>query len=178
MSLVVGTYSSESGMEWHVQWDGAASGTYNMAKDAYNLAQVVAGAAPILRLYTWDGWTLSVGRGQHVERQIDLAACGRLGVPLVRRPTGGRAVLHGEDLTYSLCARLDQPRFQGGIMAIYREVAGALQDFLRGLGLAPQVVGFDHRERAEASSPVCFATPSAYEILLGGKKIVGSAQRL
>jgi lipoate-protein ligase A len=147
-----------------------------MAKDALLLRRATAGVVS-LRIYQWDRLTLSIGRAQKVERQVDLAACATLGIPVVRRETGGWAVLHGSDITYSIAAPLHGTPFQGGILAIYRAISHALLHFFSGLGLGPHAQAYSGRERLEAASPVCFATPSAFEILLGGKKIVGSAQR-
>lgn len=168
-----------SGMttSWHLHWDRVADGRTNMAKDALLLQRAAAEGQAALRLYGWDRLTLSVGRAQKVERQIDLAACAARGIPVVRRETGGRAVLHGSDITYSIAAPLDDPRFSGGILGIYREISRAFLHFFEGLELGPQAKAYAGRERAETVSPVCFVTPSAFEILLRGRKIVGSAQR-
>jgi lipoate-protein ligase A len=158
-----------------------------MARDEHALYGAARDGVPRLRLYTWERPTLSVGRAQQVERQVDLAACRRLGIPVVRRITGGRAVLHGSDLTYSLAAPLaGTPEAPGpfdaaareGILGLYRELSRVFVRFFDRLGLAPDVQVYTGRQRAELASPVCFATPSAFEILLGGRKIVGSAQRL
>jgi lipoate-protein ligase A len=162
---------------WQLHWDGASDGRYNMAKDALLLQRAASQGTTSLRLYGWERLTLSVGRAQKVERQIDLGACAARGIPVVRRETGGRAVLHGSDITYAIAAPLGDPRFAGGILGIYREISQAFLRFFEGLGLGPQAKAYGARERAETASPVCFVTPSAFEILLGGKKIVGSAQR-
>lgn len=164
-------------MDWWLQIDGEASGAYNMAKDEHWLARAAAGAPPTLRLYGWERLTLSVGRAQRIDRELDVAACRVADVPLVRRPTGGRAVLHGSDLTYAVTAPL-RPPFQGGIMTIYRELSRAFVRFFESLGREPQVKAYTGRQRAELVSDICFATPSAFEILLDGRKVVGSAQRL
>ncbi len=165
-------------MRWDVQIEAGAGGARNMARDEYALRRAADAGRPSLRLYRWDRLTLSVGRAQQVQRQIDVAECARLRVPIVRRPTGGRAVLHGTDLTYALAAPLGWGPFQGGILEVYREISRAFVRFFTELGLHPHVQGFSLRERGQAASSVCFATPSAYEILLGGRKILGSAQRL
>jgi lipoate-protein ligase A len=162
---------------WQLHWDGPADGRYNMAKDALLLERAAAEGSAALRLYAWDRMTLSVGRAQKVERQIDLGACAAHGIPVVRRETGGRAVLHGSDLTYSIAAPLSGPRFSGGILGIYREISQAFLNFFSGLGVGAECKAYAGRERAESASPVCFVTPSAFEILLRGKKVVGSAQR-
>jgi lipoate-protein ligase A len=202
---------------WRFHNDGAASGALNMARDEHALQSAARDGVPRVRLYAWERLTLSVGRTQQVERQVDLAACRRLGIPVVRRITGGRAVLHGSDLTYSLAAPLAAPlagplarsgagplaapvlatraapvaasavgsgaapldaAAREGILGLYRELSRVFVRFFDRLGLAPQVQVYTGRQRAGLASPVCFATPSAFEILLGGRKIVGSAQRL
>ncbi len=162
---------------WRLYLDGAADGRINMAKDALLLQRAVTEGRAVLRLYAWDRPTLSVGRAQKVERQVDLAACAARSIPVVRRETGGRAVLHGTDITYAIAAPLSDPRFAGGIPGIYQEISRAFLRFFDELGLGPQAKAYAGRERAETASPVCFVTPSAFEILLRGKKIVGSAQR-
>ena len=165
-------------MHWRLINDAARSGPENMARDEFCLNHMLETGQPILRLYHWKGAVLSVGRNQKVERQIDLAACRALGIPLVRRMTGGRAVLHGSDLTYAVAAPTAGGRFAPGIMAIYREIAQVFLEFFRELGYAPQAKTYSGGERAELASAVCFSTPSAFEILVDGKKVVGSAQRL
>lgn len=165
-------------MEWELHLDAARDGAWNMAKDAYCLERTRRTGVPALRLYGWERLTLSVGRAQRVDREIDGAACRAAGVPLVRRATGGRAVLHGSDLTYAVTAPTHLPGFAGGIMPIYRALSGVFVRYLAGLGCTPEVKAYTGRERAALASAICFVTPSAFEILVGGRKLVGSAQRL
>ncbi|HEX7928077.1 MAG TPA: lipoate--protein ligase family protein, partial [bacterium] len=82
---------------WQLHDDGLADGRTNMAKDAVLLRRAAEHGIASLRLYGWERLTLSVGRAQKVERQVNLDACAALGIPVVRRETGGRAVLHGSD---------------------------------------------------------------------------------
>ena len=164
-------------MEWELHRDAAGSAAHNMAKDEVCLARSRRHGRPALRLYGWERFTLSVGRAQQVSRDIDLAACRAAQVPLVRRPTGGRAVLHGSDLTYAVTAPTALPGFGGGILPIYRVLSGVFGRFLAGLGHTPQVKAYTGRQRADLASAICFATPSAFEILVDGRKLVGSAQR-
>ncbi len=163
---------------WELHLDAAADPAYNMAKDAYLLQRAQAEGTASLRLYGWERLTLSVGRSQRVEREVDLAACRRAGVPLVRRITGGRAVLHGSDLTYAVAAPTALPPFDGGILPIYRTLSGVFVALLRELGCEPEVKAYTGRQRVALADPICFATPSAFEILVGGRKLLGSAQRL
>ncbi len=147
-----------------------------MAKDEYLLRAAARWERPVLRLYGWHPMTLSVGRNQRVEEEIDLAACRREGVAVVRRSTGGWAVLHGTDLTYAVAAPASAG-FGGTIMEAYRSLAEVFVRLFAELGFRPEVQSYGGRERARRASPICFATPSAYELLIGGKKLVGSAQR-
>jgi lipoate-protein ligase A len=149
-----------------------------MAKDQVCLERAAREGRAALRLYQWERLVLSVGRAQQVQRQIDLDACRAAGVPLVRRATGGRAVLHGSDLTYAVAAPTALPGFGGGILSVYRSLSRVFVRFLRSLALEPQVQVYAGRERAALASAICFSTPSAFEILVGGRKLVGSAQRL
>jgi lipoyl(octanoyl) transferase len=165
-------------MEWDLHSDAPRTAAHNMAKDAWCLERSRRTGRPALRLYAWERLTLSVGRSQRIGREIDVAACRAAGVPLVRRITGGRAVLHGSDLTYAVTAPTALPGFGGGIMAIYRSLSRVFVRFLSDLGCAPEVKAYTGRERLELASPICFSTPSAFEILVGGRKLVGSAQRL
>ena len=165
-------------MEWRIYTDGALPGPDNMARDSHLLDQVEAGAPPALRLYGWAGHVLSVGHAQKVGREINLAACAQRGVPLVRRPTGGRAVLHGDDLTYAVIAPTGLPPFEGGILPVYKALAEVFTHFLRGLGLEPRAKEYAGREQAALASAICFATPAAFEMLVDGRKLIGSAQRM
>jgi lipoate-protein ligase A len=165
-------------MEWELHLDPPRSAACNMAKDEHCLERARRSGRPALRLYAWERLALSVGRAQQIGREIDVEACRAAGVPLVRRITGGRAVLHGSDLTYSVTAPTGLPGFGGGIMPIYRELSRVFVRFLADLGCAPAVQTYTGRERLSLASAICFATPSAFEILIDGRKLVGSAQRL
>ena len=92
------------------------------------------GAAPTLRLYGWQPWAVSLGLHQDPARSLDLDAVARRGWDWVRRPTGGRAVLHADEITYALTAPLAGP-FASGLADTHRRVAGALRRFYHGLGV-------------------------------------------
>jgi lipoyl(octanoyl) transferase len=147
-----------------------------MAVDEVLLAGVAAGSAPpTLRFYEWAPPCLSLGYFQAFE-VVDVAGCRRLGVDVVRRPTGGRAILHDRELTYSVALPLRLLGDERGVLPSYHRISLALAGGLHRLGvpavLAPEAAaqsGPDH-------GPVCFDRPSAHEILLGGRKLVGSAQ--
>ncbi|MDE2058218.1 MAG: lipoate--protein ligase family protein [candidate division NC10 bacterium] len=152
---------------------GASAGSINMGIDEA-LATLCPDRAT-LRFYAWDAPTLSIGYAQRSD-DIDLAACRKSMVHLVRRPTGGRAVLHQQDLTYSLILPLRPPWTTISIAESCRLINVYL---LRGLEMLGLQVSFGHRQRQAdgALSPFCFLTISPHELLVDGKKVIGSAQR-
>ena len=134
------------------------------------------GLPPTLRFYGWRPAAVSLGYFQKTSREIDVGACRQAGIDIVRRPTGGKAVLHEHELTYSLVAAADHPLFTGDVAGTYRVVSACIVEALRRLGLAPEVAC---EGRSAAGMPLegyCFAAPSRYELLVGGRKICGSAQ--
>ncbi len=152
-----------------------ACGAWNMAVDEAILEACGRGdSPPTLRLYAWEPACLSLGYAQPVG-DVDLERLRARGWELVRRPTGGRAVLHVDELTYSVIGPPDDPRLAGTVLESYNRLAAALVEALRLLGLPVEV-----QERSgspnRAPNPVCFEMPSTYEITIGGKKLVGSAQ--
>ena len=150
-----------------------ASGAFNMALDEALMASVRDGGLPVLRFYRWSPACLSLGRNQPAAGLYDRRELQRLGLDVVRRPTGGRAVLHARELTYSVVAAA---RWGGGARAAYRAINEALAAGLRRLGVAVAVQG-EGGERAPApSGEPCFRTPVAGEVVAGGRKLVGSAQ--
>jgi lipoate-protein ligase A len=147
-----------------------------METDGLLAAGLLEGTAgPALRLYRWSPPALSLGFHQDISR-IDTAACAAAGVDVVRRPTGGRAVLHADELTY--CVAMETGG--RGVMAVYRAVSAALVRGLRIFGVHTELVRSDPRlpvlEREDASIP-CFSSSARYEITWRGRKLVGSAQR-
>jgi lipoate-protein ligase A len=160
---------------WRLIVDGEADGPTNMAVDEAILSSVIEGIGmPTLRFYGWSPPCLSLGRSQRLV-EADLAACRAAGVDLVRRPTGGRAILHTDELTYSISLLQTDPRAKGSIVEGYRRLSEGLLAGFHRLGVdASQAVG-QKTARGE-STAVCFETPSDYEITVAGRKLVGSAQ--
>ncbi len=134
-------------------------------------------APPVLRLYPWDRPTLTLGRHQEVDADgVDLAACAQLGVAVVRRPTGGRAVFHGPGLTYAIVAPLPHPG--ATVVTCYRWAIAPLIAALASLGLPVAELGRTRGATGEARlRAACYAAPSAGEVALAGRKWIGSAQR-
>ncbi len=165
---------------WRFLDTGARDGATNMAIDEALLLGVQRGSSrPTVRVYAWDPPTVSTGHSQRAEDELDLAACGRAGVGVVRRPTGGRAVLHAGELTYSVTGPSCVPPLGGTIMESYRAVALGLIAALRSLGVDAEFerVATEARGREGGASPPCFVSAGRFEIVVGGRKLVGSAQR-
>ncbi len=152
-----------------------ADGATNMAIDEAILASVREGASPLtLRFYAWAPPCLSLGRGQPLA-DVDLDACRADGVDVVRRPTGGRAIFHTDELTYSLALLQDDPRAEGGVVESYRRLSEGLLAGLRLLGVEARQASGQQKDR-QALTAVCFEVPSDYEITARGRKLLGSAQ--
>lgn len=167
---------------WQYIDSGPNIGAYNMAVDEELLARAQAGeTVPVLRFYTWDPPAVSIGRFQNMKAAVNAEACKRRGFDIVRRITGGRAVLHNQELTYSIIARADDPLFPSTVLGTYKVIATGLLAGLKNLGLAAEMVSRGGRHAAlvekKPKEQACFSSPSWYEILVNNKKIAGSAQR-
>jgi lipoyl(octanoyl) transferase len=163
-------------MTWQFTNHGARRGSFNMQFDEAMADELAAGQrSPTLRLYAWDPPAISLGYHQNPE-DFDMDALFGAGIDLVRRPTGGRAILHDRELTYSLVAFLDD----NGPRALYRSVNVCLLAGLKFLGIDAELSGSQPDFRAlyaEQTSIPCFASSAKDEIQYRGKKLVGSAQR-
>ncbi|NLF10175.1 MAG: lipoate--protein ligase family protein [Anaerolineaceae bacterium] len=159
---------------WRLILDGEADGPTNMALDDAILEAVGAEASPpTLRFYGWSPPCLTLGRSQP-QAEADLEACRAAGVHVVRRPSGGQAILHTDELTYSIALRQADPRAEGGVLEVYRLLSDGLLLGLNRLGVG--AVSAAGKADAGVKTPICFETPSAYEIVANGLKLVGSAQ--
>ncbi len=140
------------------------------------ISQAIAGGLvpPTLRFYAWAPPCVSLGRNQAVAG-IDMTACAARGYDVVRRPTGGRAILHTDEMTYSIVASPDHPLMQGYVLDSYLRISHGLVAGLRRLGIAAQEAPGTNRAGPDVSA-ACFEVPSAYEIVANGRKILGSAQ--
>jgi lipoyl(octanoyl) transferase len=162
---------------WRLIITQPASGAWNMAVDEAILESVgKQESLPTLRLYAWNPPCLSLGFSQPV-KDVDQAALEQKGWHLVRRPTGGRAILHADELTYAVIAPLREPRVAGSVLESYFRLSQALLNALERLGLPARAdKEYNPPKGAQSDGPVCFEAPSNYEITVEGKKLVGSAQ--
>ncbi len=163
-------------MKWQFIDTGENTGAFNMQFDEASAQSLLDGTgAPTVRLFRWKPWSISLGFNQNISN-IDVEKCASNGIDVVRRPTGGRAVLHAEELTYSVAMR------SGGksILEIYNEISKALVKGLRLFGVNATLSRSqpDLREHYKSPSSIpCFTASARYEIEWRGKKLVGSAQR-
>ncbi|MBE0467561.1 MAG: lipoate--protein ligase family protein [Candidatus Desulforudis sp.] len=128
---------------------------------------------PTLRFYAWDPPAVSIGYFQNMQQEIDVDACTAQGISTVRRFTGGRAILHDREVTYSLAARPDNPLVAGTVLESYLKISRCLIAGLAELGITAELSTADVRQH---KSTACFDTPSRYELVIDGRKLIGSAQ--
>ncbi len=163
---------------WRLLVDGPRDGAGNMAVDEAILARYAdperAPGSPTLRLYAFSPPAFSLGRRQAAEGSRDASFLESQGIDLVRRPTGGAAVLHEHERTYAVIGRLRREPFPGGVLDTYRRIAVALVAALRKLGLdaAAATGAID----PSAGAALCFERTAHHEIVIGATKLVGSAQ--
>ncbi len=157
---------------------GPCSASYNMALDeALSESARKGGSGPCLRIYGWREPSVSLGRMQRAG-DIDLSYCKQAGIPVVRRPTGGRAILHGAELTYSFSASNSLKGLGSGVLDCYAALSHAFMCAFRRLGLS--AMSGSRLKKAEgprSANPLCFSSASYGEISVAGRKIIGSAQR-
>lgn len=161
---------------WRLIEHPPSKGAWNMAVDQAILESVYTGASqPTLRLYAWQPACLSLGHAQPFA-EVNPQALSANGWDVVRRPTGGRAILHVDELTYAVIAPETEPRVAGGVLTSYLRLSRALLQTLVILGLNPEANEKYPDEEKKRTNPVCFEVPSNYEITVNGKKLIGSAQ--
>jgi len=158
------------GNDWRLWVDSTPRpGWANMAIDQTLLERASAGER-WLRLYSWKPFCLSFGRHEPAARRYDADRIAELGLDLVRRPTGGRAVWHGRELTYTVAC----PGGLGTLRDSYLEIHQMLRDALLDLGVPAELA--PRRPATSVGAGACFAQPAGGEIMVRGRKVVGSAQ--
>jgi lipoate-protein ligase A len=167
--------------KWRYILTEAMSPAMNMAVDEAILQHHAGGKVPpTVRFYTWNPATLSIGYFQKAMREINLEEVRRRKLGFVRRATGGRAVLHDKELTYSVIVSENHPRMPSSVTEAYKVISMGLLHGFQNLGLAAEMVSLASEEEKEKySSPgssACFDSPSWYELVVEGKKVAGSAQ--
>ncbi|RTR35245.1 lipoate--protein ligase family protein [Robertmurraya yapensis] len=166
---------------WGFIDSGDQSPSFNMALDEALLDWHSAGKIPpVIRFYGWNPATLSIGYFQKVEKEINMEAVKEHGLGFVRRPTGGRGVLHDQELTYSVIVSEEHPEMPKTVTEAYRVISEGILKGFHQLGLeAYFAVPKTAEERESLKNPrsaVCFDAPSWYELVVEGRKVAGSAQ--
>lgn len=162
--------------KWRLIDSGPCSASYNMALDEAIAINVRSGdSPPTLRLYGWKRPSVSLGSFQKIE-SIDLAYCANNEIPVVRRPTGGRGILHGDELTYSFSSK-NNGDFSGSLLETYRKLGVAFSAALNSIGLQTTMKMARESGRNLTRNPLCFKSISYGEISLDNKKLIGSAQK-
>lgn len=163
---------------WRVVSHGSHDGAWNMALDEAIARAVGAGQAPpTVRFYTWNLPTISLGCLQPAGAAVTQEACSRRGIQVVRRPTGGRAVLHDDELTYSVCVPLDGFWSRLSVAESFRVIGAGLAVGLQRLGVAASLGASGGTLGGRDAVAACFQTPRMPAVLAAGKKLIGSAQR-
>lgn len=156
-------------MDWRLILDDDLPGHINMARDAAMLRALDEGwGVPTLRLYGWDRPAISIGHAQDAAQFLSSV------LPVVRRATGGRAVVHSREVTYSIAGLCDDPLFAGGILGTYSVISACITAALRDAGVDAALF---RGSAGAGKSAACFHSPSRFEVLADGRKLVGSAQR-
>jgi len=163
--------------EWDLIIDRKpGEGYWNMAVDEF-LFELVrkSPAMTILRFYSWKKPTVSIGYSQAVENTVDIPFCRDNGITIVRRLTGGKLVLHHQEVTYSL-ASSDAAMFPSTVTGSYRRISEGMMIGLKRMGLDPVLADTTPQDYRRGQFP-CFSQPARDEVMVDGRKIIGSAQK-
>ena len=161
---------------WRLLCTPPSTGAWNMAVDEAILEHIHRGETkPTLRLYSWNPPCLSLGHAQSF-KDVDVERLQSHGWEVVRRVTGGRAILHTDELTYSVTGSAEEPVLAGGVLESYNRLAQALLHAVKSLSVPVEMKEHEDGHMQQNLNPVCFEVPSTYEITVEGKKLIGSAQ--
>ena len=159
---------------------GLGTGAKNMAIDEVLATKSVkTDNVPIFRIYSWQPYSISLGYGQNPD-DLNLEKCKQDGIDVVRRPTGGRAVFHAEEITYSVIIPKDSEYYSPDILTTYNFISKALLAGLHLFGIKAELINRGNSESKSAhykNNIPCFSSSAEYEITYDNKKLVGSAQR-
>ena len=161
--------------KWRLIIDLQMNGIFNMAADHMLVENFNIGDLPQFRIYSWSKPTLTIGSNEKLDKKINSNFCKLNSIPIIRRLTGGKAVLHGFDLSYSIVGDYSDKRFRNGVIETYKFLSKGFFDFFTNLGLNPRFVLSSPKKKEQH---LCFNENSFWEILVQGKKIIGNAQRV
>jgi lipoate-protein ligase A len=183
MTLNINSLEFKTGViildKWRLIVEDNNNAYYNMAVDeAIMKIHSQGDTPPTLRFYGWQPAALSLGYFQQAKKEVDWEKCRNQGIDLVRRLTGGRAILHKEELTYSIIIHEDYNLLADSIEKSYQQISSGLVAGLNQLGVEAELKAVEHGKKApRGHSAACFDAPSWYEVILDNKKLIGSAQR-
>ncbi|VAX30392.1 Lipoate-protein ligase A, partial [hydrothermal vent metagenome] len=156
---------------------GISDASSNMAVDEAVAEMALKGIVPpTLRFYGWTVPSVSLGCFQKSE-DIDREYCEYRDIPIVRRPTGGRAILHGSEITYSFTSRNAVPPFSSGLLSSYGHLSRAFYTALKSLGIDVEMKNRREKGRILTGSALCFQSVSYGELSINSRKVIGSAQK-
>lgn len=163
---------------WYFLDDDSSSGPENMARDEFLFHRAKReGGPPFLRFYSFEPPAVTIGYHQDAARVLELDSLRRDGIDVVRRITGGRALLHAGELTYCIVVSQSHRLYRGGLHETYLAIARGLEAALRNLGIDASISNGRWERKGHGLSPPCLVSVSRHEITARGKKIVCSAQR-
>ncbi len=163
--------------KWRMIVTDPADGYYNMALDeAIMKSHRQKLCLPTLRFYRWEPPALSLGYFQNHEEEVDVNNCQEKNVDVVRRPTGGRAILHENELTYSIAVNESLDLLSKSVVESYRQISSGLVQGLNMLDVPAELKPREGKKAPRGQSSACFDTPSWYEVVVNDKKLIGSAQ--
>ena len=161
---------------WRLLHTPPSTGAWNMAADEAILEHIHRRQSrPTLRIYSWNPPCLSLGYAQSF-KDVDVNRLKSQGWEVVRRVTGGRAILHTDELTYSITGSADEPVLSGSVLESYNRIAQALLYAVQSLSVPVEMKEHEDGHSQQNLNPICFEVPSTYEITVNGKKLIGSAQ--
>lgn len=167
-----------SNKEWRLLDTGTNDAFYNMAVDEALMKSCRAEKSPpVIRFYRWSPPGLSLGYNQELAKEVDREVCNSKRIDIVRRLTGGRAILHDNELTYSIIVRKDEGFLPESILESYKIISAGIIKGLQEVGLNVDLKALEKNKKIpKGFSAACFDAPSWYEVIAGNKKLVGSAQ--
>lgn len=165
------------GKTWRIILDGLNNAYYNMAKDETLLLSYKSNSLPTLRVYSWSHPSLTLGYRQKAEEILELKKCQEENIPVVRRITGGGAILHYEELTYSMVCGINDLDIPFNVKASYEVINSFLIRFYDYLGLKASFAIRNNPHIKSQKSHFCFSSHEPLDIVIGTKKIGGNAQR-
>src|SRR3989339_1990136 len=163
---------------WDLFLSSKLSGKENMETDISLFHRLEKNEInPTLRIYSWKNNCISLGYSQKAEEELDIEKCEHLGFEIVKRPTGGGIVLHNTaEVTYSIVMAKDDPILPKGLVPAYKKISEAIVYALNVLGI-PAEISMLEKNKPLKDANLCFNYPAEYEVVVNGKKIVGSAQK-